>query len=91
MHLALEKIIKAKIISQNKEIIYTHNLVRLMKLTNIPLSKELEDELTEITTYNIEARYDDYKLSFYKKATKKYTGKWSKICERIYKMVKRSI
>lgn len=90
-HLAIEKIIKAKTISQNKQIVYTHNLVRLIKFTDIDLSDELEDYLDEITTYNIEARYDDYKLSFYKKATKEYYQKWSKICERIYKLVKKSI
>jgi len=90
-HLAIEKVLKAKIISQNKEIIYTHNLVRLVKLTDLALSRQIEDELTEVTTYNIEARYDDFKLSFYKKATDKYTRKWVKICEKIYKRIKKSI
>jgi len=87
-HLAIEKILKAKIVSLNQEIIYTHDLVRLAKLARIPLDQELTSQLNEITTFNIEARYDDYKLSFYKKANLEYTKKWTKICERIFNLVK---
>lgn len=69
-HLSLEKILKAKIASLDKEIIYTHDLVRLAKKAEIPLNQKLIAQLNEITTFNIEARYDDYKLSFYKKLIK---------------------
>lgn len=31
----------------------------------------------------IQARYDDIKLAFYKKATKDYTGKYVKITEEL--------
>lgn len=89
-HLAIEKILKAKIVSLNQEIIYTHDLVRLAKLAEIPLGQELTSQLNEITTFNIEARYDDYKLSFYKKADLGYTKKWIKICQQIYDLVKES-
>jgi len=77
-HLAIEKILKAKIVSLNQKIIYTHDLVRLAKLAKIPLDQELIFQLNEITTFNIEARYDDYKLSFYKKADLEYTKKMDK-------------
>jgi len=90
-HLAIEKILKAKIISLDKKIIYTHDLVRLVKKTRIHLNQALIAQLNEITTFNIEARYDDYKFSFYKKADRKYAGKWAKICEKIYLLIKKSL
>lgn len=48
-------------------------------------------QLNEITTFNIEARYDDYKLSFYKKANKEYAEEWSEICEKIYLSIKKNL
>lgn len=82
-HLAIEKLLKAKIIASGKELIYTHNIYRLYKQSNLLLSPKLKHDLDTITTFNIEARYDDYKLSFYKKATKEYTKKWIIICTSV--------
>lgn len=90
-HLALEKVLKAKIAALGKTIIYTHDLTRLAKQSEIMLTDETISQLNEITTFNIEARYDDYKLSFYKKVTKDYARKWSKICEHFYNLVKKTI
>ena len=90
-HLAIEKVLKAKIILIDKKIVFTHNLVRLAKDAKIPISDNFENELKEITSYNIAARYDDYKLSFYKKADPSYTKKWTKICERIYNFIIKSL
>lgn len=90
-HLAIEMIVKAKIISLGKQIIYTHNLVRLFKLAEISLDNKLLSQLNEITTFNIEARYDDYKLSFYRKANKAYAVKWSLTCEKIYSLVRKQL
>lgn len=87
-HLAVEKILKAKIVSLDKPILFTHDLTRLAKEAEIPLNKEFIGKLNEITTFNIEVRYDDYKLSFYKKATKDYAQKWGKICEEIHNFIK---
>lgn len=90
-HLALEKILKAKIVSLDKQVIFTHDLTRLAKEAEIPLNKELREQLNEITTFNLEARYDDYKLSFYRKATKQYTQNWARICEKIFHLVKKDL
>lgn len=62
-HLAIEKLLKAKIILLDKQVIFTHNLILLAKSSELKISEQLEDELKEITSYNIAARYDDYKLS----------------------------
>ena len=90
-HLAIEKVLKAKIILIDKKIVFTHNLVRLAKDAEIPISDNFENELKEITSYNIAARYDDYKLSFYKKADPSYTKKWTKICVRVYNFIIKSL
>ena len=75
--LTLEKILKALIVKK-KNIIYPplHSLAKLAQIAGINLSKSQRAELEEITSYNIKARYDDIKLSFYKKATPAYSTKW---------------
>ncbi len=90
-HLAIEKALKAKIASSGQEIIYTHDLRRLASKTKIKFTPIQLDQLDEITSFNIEARYDDYQLSFYKKADRKYARKWSRICENLYQFITSSI
>lgn len=85
-HLALEKIIKALFVYTKKEAAPVgHNLVVLCERTGIPLSKDEKNSLDEISKFNISARYDDYKLQFYKKATKEFTLKWIKTVKVLYK------
>ncbi len=83
-HLAIEKLLKAKLLSSGKEIIYTHNLSKLYLRTKLPSTKEIINQLDEITSFNLEARYDDYKFAFYNKATKTYALHWIAICEELY-------
>ena len=90
-HLAIEKALKAKILSLGGEIIFTHDLRRLAKETEINFTSKQLNQLDEITTFNLEARYDDYKLSFYKKANKKYAQEWVKVSEQLYKFIVGSI
>lgn len=90
-HLALEKALKAKIVSLNKQYLFTHNLIKLAELAELKINDIEKEELREITTYNIEARYDDEKLAFYKKATKKYTYQWIKVCKKFYQSIIKSI
>ena len=90
-HLAVEKIIKAKLMSDNVDFPYIHDLLRLAKLAKIPLDETLTKELAEITTFNLDARYDEYKLKFYKKATKEYTKEWKEKCQQIYNTIKSTI
>lgn len=86
-HLAIEKVLKAKIISMNKSVRYIHDLTKLSQEANILLDKNIILQLNEITSFNIEVRYDDYKLRFYRKATKEYTAKWAIICENFYNSI----
>lgn len=72
-------------------ILFTHDLARLAKATRITLTDLQVAQLNEITTFNIKARYDDYKLSFYNKTTKEYTKKWLNICEALYVYFKKDL
>ncbi|MBU1088382.1 HEPN domain-containing protein [Patescibacteria group bacterium] len=89
--LVIEKTLKARLFNFRKKALWTHNLVLLCDEGGIKLDVEEEKELNEISSFNIEARYDDIKYSFYKKATKKYTEKWTKICEKFYKRFKKGL
>ncbi|MEK7577711.1 MAG: HEPN domain-containing protein [Patescibacteria group bacterium] len=84
-HLAIEKLFKGIISKKDDTPIFTHDLLKLAKQAGIPLSQLQQDWLNEITTYSIDARYDDYKRSFYKKVTEKvYREKWQALCEEVF-------
>ncbi|MEK7504505.1 MAG: HEPN domain-containing protein [Patescibacteria group bacterium] len=79
VHLALEKLLKALTYHvKNSHPLAIHDLVELAKRTDLVFSVENLADLKEITTYNLSARYDDYKKSFYEKATKNYADIWVK-------------
>ena len=59
---AIEKLLKAIIAQHGKENLPIHNLNRLAELRR-ELAAEQVDLLAELTAYNIEARYGDYKES----------------------------
>ncbi|MCA9997218.1 MAG: HEPN domain-containing protein [Anaerolineales bacterium] len=76
-HLVLEKLLKA-FYAENVTTPppLTHNLLLLAEKGNLELNETQKDILVTITAFNIQARYDDYKLAFYKTCTKEYTQKW---------------
>lgn len=85
-HLSIEKKLKAIIVKETKSAPpLIHDLVRLAEKTSLKLSELRSNDLAEVSTFNIEARYDDYKLSFYKKATKNFTAKYLKKTKEILK------
>lgn len=68
-----------------------HDLVRLSEKVGIQTRNEITLQLAEISTFNIAARYDDYKLKFYKKATKEYAQKWLTIGKDLYGVFRQKI
>jgi hypothetical protein len=54
----------------------THNLLRLAELTGIELTEERKLFFATLTIFNINARYEDYKMEFYKLCSKKFTNEW---------------
>ena len=91
-HLSIEKNLKAIIIKSTKTAPpLVHDLVRLAEKTGIELTENLKDEFAEISTFNIKARYDDYKLSFYKKADKQFTLKYITMTKEILKWLRKYV
>lgn len=75
-HLAVEKILKAKVVATTGEHApFTHNLVSLSKMAQLSFSENQEKLIAELNEFNIEARYPDWKKSFYQLATREYTEK----------------
>ncbi|WP_418314662.1 HEPN domain-containing protein [Salicibibacter kimchii] len=75
-HLVIEKLLKAVYVS--KFFSYPpriHNLLRLAEKSNLQISEEQANELDMLTTFNINARYPDYKQSIYRKSTEAFTAK----------------
>jgi HEPN domain-containing protein len=76
-HLVIEKLIKASYVKiHQKHPPFLHDLLKLINKCNIKVSDEQMDIIDTITTFNINARYDDYKLAFYKQCTPEYTELW---------------
>ncbi len=85
-HISTEKILKAYYVkSHGKHAPFTHNLYRIAELSNLEISEEHADWLDKITTFNINARYDDYKREFYSLCTKEFTKEW---IDKIQKWIK---
>jgi len=90
-HLVVEKTIKGLIVKVDQEILPIHDLIRLAQIADLKLSEEQKAVLREITTFNIEARYDDYKEQFYKKATKEFASKWVQEAEEMQQWLVKQI
>ncbi|MCI5141247.1 MAG: HEPN domain-containing protein [Candidatus Electrothrix sp. ATG1] len=77
-HLVLEKTLKALFVARNDNNMppKTHNLVKLAQLSQVEVDREQRNLLDKVTDFNIQTRYPDYKLDFYKRCTKEYTDKY---------------
>lgn len=76
-HLVIEKLLKAKIVKNTEQHApFTHDLRRLRKISGLELDDEKIKWLDTITTFNLNARYDDYNQEFYQKCTREFTVKW---------------
>lgn len=73
-HLVIEKLLKAYLVkSGNAEIPHVHDLLKIVDKSGLSLTEDQKDFLDEVTTFNIKARYPDYKKRFHRKATKEFT------------------
>lgn len=78
-HLMIEKLLKAYYVKVNHNYPpFIHNLLRLALKSNLKLTEKRKEQLITITAFNINARYDDFKKSFYKQSTEEFTTKWIK-------------
>lgn len=76
-HLMIEKLLKAYFVKAKNELPpFIHHLLRLAEKSEINLNEEKKLFLVTVTAFNINARYDDYKMSFQKKCTPEFTAQW---------------
>ena len=90
-HLSLEKMLKALFMKRIRKIPpFIHDLRRLAELAGLELSKERQEILDKIFTFNISARYAEEKLEFYKKYNnKKIASKYLNITKDLLKWLKK--
>jgi HEPN domain-containing protein len=76
-HLVIEKLLKALYVKQKRtHAILSHDLLRLATAIGLNLTDEQQDWFDRLTTFNINARYDNYKQEFYKLCTKDFAEEW---------------
>ena len=90
-HLTIEKLFKALYAKINQDKPYPpkiHNLNILAEKCNIKLDDRKVKILMTCNSFNISARYEDYKDEFYKRCTEKYTSEQIKNIEEVRKWIK---
>jgi len=92
-HLVLEKALKILVIKRAHNFApRIHNLLRLAELAGLTFTKEEEIFLGKVNEFNMEARYPEDKLQFYKKCTKSFTdqyyGRIKKMHQRLCQQTK---
>jgi HEPN domain-containing protein len=89
-HLAIEKLLKALyVVKQKDHAPPIHNLLRLGKLAGIAVPEDKIEALIEISAFNIEARYPDFKRAFRKKCNAEYAGKQITVIKEIYQWLQK--
>lgn len=76
-HLVIENLLKSIIVVKTKKHApFTHDSRKLSKITALKFSSQQVKWLDGITTFNLNARYNDYKQEFYKKCIKEFSTQW---------------
>lgn len=85
-HLAMEKLLKAFWVRDNKENVppRTHDLNKIAKNTSLNFTDKEKEFLAVITSFNLEVRYPDYKRKFNKICTKDFADKYLKEIKEIF-------
>ncbi len=91
-HIVLEKILKAMVAKVTGEHApYTHDLVKLAEITNFSFSDDETKLLNEVNDFNMDARYPEWKMEFYKLCNKKYTSSYIEKIDKMYKKLCREL
>ena len=90
-HLVIEKLLKGLYAKSNPDDPIApkiHNLILLSQKANLEVPTEIREKIQIINTFNISARYDDYKRTFDEKCTDDYTSEQVKNIEEVRKWLK---
>ena len=84
VQLTLEKTLKALHYHRKEDHpLLTHDLRLLAQKLDLSIDEKLQADLKKISSFNISARYDDYKFRFRREATKDFVDQWLKRSEEI--------
>lgn len=76
-HLVIEKLAKALYVKNTGDFPpLLHDLRRIVEKSGVEINAEKKVILDSITRFNINARYDDYKQTFYSLCTLEFTNEW---------------
>ncbi len=85
LHLAIEKIIKGvHQYLKHEPSLFVHDLYKLATKAGIEVAESEKLELDEISTFNVAARYDIFKLRLHQKATPEYTRTWMEAGKKLF-------
>ncbi len=90
-HLVVEKLLKGLIIRNNSDVLIVpkiHNLILLSQKAKLVVPNKIKEKIQVINTFNISARYDDYKKTFEEKCTDSYTKNQINNIEEVVKWLK---
>ena len=90
-HLVVEKLLKGLIIRNNSDVLIVpkiHNLILLSQKAKLVVPNKIKEKIQGINTFNISARYDDYKKTFEEKCTDSYTKNQINNIEEVVKWLK---
>lgn len=92
-HIVIEKAMKAVYVKTNDNQMppKIHNLVRLAELSPIGYTDEIMELLDRINDFNIEARYPDFKFSFYETCNKEFATDYFKKVKELFIWIKSRI
>lgn len=93
-HLTLEKLLKAIYAKVNKDNPYppkVNNLNILAERCNIELDERKTKIFMTCNSFNISARYEDYKNEFYERCTKEYTSEQIENIEEVRTWLKKML
>ena len=91
-HISLEKLLKAYFVKKKQiHAPFTHNLYRLAELSDMEISEEYAEWLFKITTFNLNARYDDYKKEFYSICSADFTKEWINKIKDLQQWIKQKL
>jgi HEPN domain-containing protein len=88
-HLVIEKLLKGYLILKTgKNPPFIHNLVKISEKAGMEMEESQKISLAVITTFNLNARYDNEKKEFYRRCTRTYTIEKLKEIKRLRKWIK---